>query len=68
MPGITIKHIPESIYHKLKQQAEAQHRSMNSEIISCSERSVEPNSVSSDEILCQARMMSKKGKGSLSAN
>jgi len=67
MPSITVKNIPDSIYKKLKQQAEAQHRSMNSEIIACLERTVEPNRISSDEILRQARIMRKKVKGSLSA-
>lgn len=66
MPSITVKNIPDSIYNKLKQQAEAQHRSMNSEIIACLERNVEPNRVSADEILGQARIMRKKVKGSLS--
>jgi antitoxin FitA len=67
MPSITVKNIPESIYKKLKQQAEAHHRSMNSEIIACLERSVEPNRVSPDEILRQARMMRTKVRGTLSA-
>lgn len=67
MPSITVKNIPEPIYKKLKQQAESQHRSMNSEIIACLERAVEPKRVSSDEILRQARMMRRKVKGSLSA-
>ena len=67
MPSITVKNIPEPIYKKLKQQAESQHRSMNSEIIACLERSVEPKRVSPDEILRQARLMRKKVKGSLSA-
>ena len=67
MPSITVKNIPDSIYKKLKQQAEAQHRSMNSEIIACLERTVAPNRVSSDEILRQARIMRKNVPGSLSA-
>jgi antitoxin FitA len=67
MPSITVKNIPEPIYKKLKQQAEAQHRSMNSEIIACLEQYVEPKRVSPDEILRQARMMRRKVKGSLSA-
>lgn len=68
MPNITVKNIPEIIYRKLKQQAEAQHRSMNSEIIACIERSVEPKRISPDEIIRQARTMRKKVKGSLSAD
>jgi antitoxin FitA len=67
MPNITVKNIPDSIYNKLKQQAQAQHRSMNSEIIACLERTVEPKRVTPDEILRQARMMRKKVRGSLSA-
>jgi len=67
MPSITVKNIPESIYKKLKQRAEAQHRSMNSEIIACLERTVEPKRVSSDEILRQARLMRRKVKASLSS-
>lgn len=67
MPSITVKNIPDSIYNKLKQQAQAQHRSMNSEIIACLERSVEPNRASPDEILLQARLLRKKARGSLTA-
>ena len=67
MPNITVKNIPKSIYNKLKQQADAQHRSMNSQIIACLEQSVEPKRVSPDEILRQARTMRKKVKGSLTA-
>ena len=67
MPSITVKNIPDSIYNKLKIQAEMQHRSMNSEIIACLERYVDPYRVSSDEVLYKARQMRKKIKGSLSS-
>jgi len=67
MPSITVKNIPDSIYNKLKQQAQAQHRSMNNEIIACLEQTVEPKRVSPDEILRQARILRKKVRGSLSA-
>lgn len=67
MPSITVKNIPEPLYNKLKQQAEVQHRSMNSQIIACLEQSLEPVRVTPDEILHQARMMRKVVKGSLSA-
>lgn len=66
MPSITIKNIPEPVYKKLKEQAEAHHRSMNSEIIACLEKIVEPNRVSSEEVLYQARSMREKVKGKLS--
>jgi len=68
MPSITIKNIPDAVYKKLKQQAEARHRSMNSEIIACLERAVEPKRISPDEILQQARMMRKRVKNSVSAD
>lgn len=67
MPNITVKNIPDSIYNKLKQQAQAHHRSMNSEIIACLEHTVEPERISDDEILRQARMMRKKVRGRVSA-
>lgn len=67
MPSITVKDIPESIYKRLKKQAEARHRSVNSEIISCLEQAVESNRVSDEEILYQARQMRKQVKGSLTA-
>lgn len=67
MPSITVKNIPESIYNKIKKQAESQHRSMNSEIIACLEKSVEPERVFPDEILRQARMMRNKVRGRISA-
>ncbi|MCC5934637.1 MAG: Arc family DNA-binding protein [Candidatus Cyclonatronum sp.] len=67
MPSVTVKNIPESVYNKLKQQAQAQHRSMNSEIIACLERAVEPARVSQEEILHQARLMRSRVRGSLTA-
>lgn len=67
MPSVTVKNIPDSVYNKLKQQAQAQHRSMNSEIIACLERAVEPARVSPEEILHQARLMRSRVRGSLTA-
>lgn len=67
MPSITIKNIPEHIYNRLKEQANAQHRSINSQIIAYLEKAVEPNQVSSEEILYNARSMRNRVKGSLDA-
>ena len=33
MPAITIKNIPDELYHALKSTAESRHRSINSEVI-----------------------------------
>jgi plasmid stability protein len=67
MPSITVKNIPNDIYDKVREQAEAHHRSINSEIIACLERVVSSQKVSSDEILYQARRLRNKAKGSLSS-
>jgi antitoxin FitA len=40
MPSITVKNIPEDLYERLKQRAEASHRSINSEIIVSIEQAV----------------------------
>ncbi len=41
MASVTIKNIPEEIYEKIKLQAKANHRSVNSEIISIFEHAVQ---------------------------
>lgn len=38
MPTLTIKGLPDALYRRLKQQAEAHRRSLNGEIITCLER------------------------------
>jgi plasmid stability protein len=40
MPTLTIKGLPDPLYRRLKQQAEAHRRSLNGEIIVCLERAV----------------------------
>lgn len=67
MPSITVKNIPDRIYNKVRAQAEVHHRSINSEIIACLEKAVEPQRVSADDILQEARRLRKKAKGSLSS-
>ena len=67
MPSITVKNIPEPIYQQLKKRAQAQHRSINSEIIACLEQSTLPHRPSPEEFLRQARKMRQQAKGSLSA-
>ncbi|HAC14756.1 MAG TPA: DNA-binding protein [Bacteroidetes bacterium] len=57
MPSITVKNIPAPLYQKIKDRAEAQHRSINSEIIACLEQSTLSNRVSSEEILYQAHQI-----------
>lgn len=42
MPAITVKNIPDDLYQKLKQAAEINHRSVNSELIHCLESVLRP--------------------------
>lgn len=67
MPSITVKNIPEEIYEKVREQANAHHRSINSEIIACLEKTVTSQHISTDDILQEARRLRKKAKGSLSS-
>ncbi|MDR9407556.1 MAG: Arc family DNA-binding protein [Balneolaceae bacterium] len=66
-PSITVKNIPEEIYDRVREQAKAHHRSINSEIIACLEQTVKAQQVSTDDILQEARRLRKKAKGSLSS-
>jgi len=63
MPSITVKNIPEEIYDRVCEQANAHHGSINSEIIACLEQTVKPQQVSTDDILQEARRLRKKAKG-----
>ena len=51
MPALTIKNIPEDLYKELKLVAEQHHRSINSEVIVCLERSLFPKKLSPEERL-----------------
>ena len=42
MATITLKNIPDEIYSQLKKTAQRHRRSLNSEIIVCLERSLQP--------------------------
>ena len=41
MPSLTIKNIPEKLLDRLRHEAQREHRSLNKQVISCLERSVE---------------------------
>jgi len=57
MPTLTIKGLPDSLYRRLKQQAEAHRRSLNGEIIVCLERAVGAGHVEPRTWLAQARTL-----------
>lgn len=53
MPTITLKGLPDLLYERLKQQAEANRRSLNSEVIVCLEQAVNLPSVSNATTLAR---------------
>ena len=57
MPTITVKNIPAEIYEKLKKSAETSHRSINSEIIACIERTVRSQQIDPALLLANARKL-----------
>ena len=57
MVAITIKNIPEEIYTRLKQQAQANHRSLNSEIIARLEMALRMEPIDVEETLARARQV-----------
>ena len=58
MPAtITLKNIPDDLYHRIKKAADAHHRSINSEVIECLERVLLPTRITADERLVRARQL-----------
>ena len=60
MPAFTIKNIPDDLYAKLKKAAEAHHRSLNSEILYCVERTLGSHKIDVSEQLAVARALRAK--------
>jgi len=63
MKNITVKNIPEGIYERLKEAAETNHRSLNSEIIACLERSVVLQRLDVEETIRRADEVRARIKG-----
>lgn len=60
MPAITLKNIPDDLYHRLKESAQAHRRSLNSEILYCVERTLNPYRVDVAETISTARKIREK--------
>jgi len=60
MPTITLKNIPPDLYKHLRQAAEVNHRSLNSQIIVCIERALHSCRVTPDAALTRARLLRNK--------
>ncbi len=57
MPALTIKNIPDDLYHELKHVAEQHHRSINSEVIMCLKRALFPKKISPEDRLNEIRAL-----------
>lgn len=60
MATITVKNMPDDLYERLKQSAEAHRRSINSEIIVCLEHSLRSQRISPEATLARARQLREK--------
>ena len=60
MPTITVKNIPADLYERLKQSAQANRRSINSEIIVCIEQAVGSYRVDPEAAIARARLLREK--------
>lgn len=63
MATLTIKNIPEPLVRRLKQQAAAQHRSLNFQVISYLEQMTQSVPVDADTLLARARAIRQIPKG-----
>jgi len=63
MPTLTIKGLPDPLYRRLKQQAEAHRRSLNGEIIVCLERALGAARPEPRSWLAQARVLRERLQG-----
>ena len=60
MPALTIKNIPDDLYSRLKEAAQAHRRSMNSEILYCVERTLCPHKIDVSEHISIAKTLRAK--------
>jgi plasmid stability protein len=67
MSTITIKDLPAPLHRELKARAEAHGRSLNTEVISCLETTVQSRPVDVEELLRRARELRASIGGRLTA-
>lgn len=60
MASLTIKNIPDDLYEQLKQAAKTHHRSINSELIHCLEKTLLPTRISAQELKGTARALRER--------
>ena len=60
MATVTFKNIPDDLYEQLKQAAKAHHRSVNSELIHCLEKTYKPTRLSAAELANRASELRRR--------
>lgn len=60
MPTITVKNIPDDLYAHLKEVANKNHRSINSEIIVCIEHALHSRRISPETAVTRARQLRER--------
>lgn len=60
VPTITVRNIPTDLYQRLKQSAETNRRSINSEVVVCIEMAVRSRKIQPEVILNRARKLREK--------
>lgn len=60
MATLTVKNIPDDLYSLLKQRAEMNRRSINSEIIMCIENTIRSSRINPETVLLRARKLREK--------
>ncbi len=60
MATVTLKNIPDDLYTRLKEAAKTHHRSLNSEILYCVERTLGPHKIDVSEQIAMARSLRAK--------
>ncbi len=60
MPTLTLKNIPDTLYHQLKESAQAHRRSMNSEILYCVEQTLGTHKIDLEAQIEMAKKLREK--------
>ena len=63
MASITFKNIPDDLYEQLKKAARANHRSVNSELLCCLERTYKPTPISAPALAQKASDLRRRVTG-----
>ena len=62
MPSLTIKNVPDEVYARLKDRAQRNHRSLNSEVIHCLEQATGGMPEDPEALLARVRAVRERGR------